>query len=248
MFSLLLFCISAACHSTLNAEEIKLGGGGATYHTILAAMKNSFEKTTGINLTLLQSTPKTIFLELLDNKLDAIVIAIPLEGIVDQVKKDGINVESANFTTTHIGSHKTVVILNKDNPIQKLSKQQLKDIFTGKSTNWKDVGGKNEPIMIVWTNVAPGTNNLFIKEILDNEQPTKELLQATDAINIKEMIASTNEAIGLLPLGIVDDTIKTPEAPSINSKVLIVTKNNPPSTLMQKFIDYMKGDGQKFVK
>lgn len=42
-----------------------------------------------------------------------------------------------------------LVLLNKANPVQNLSKQQVKDIFSGKITNWKTVGGKDQPIVVV---------------------------------------------------------------------------------------------------
>ena len=51
-----------------------------------------------------------------------------------------------------------------------LSKEQLKDIFTGKKTNWKDVGGKDMPIAVVYGNKIPGTNNVFMKQVMGGER------------------------------------------------------------------------------
>lgn len=68
------------------------------------------------------------------------------------------------LSSTVIGYDAVTIFVHKDNPVKGLSKEQLKGIFTGKIKNWKEVGGKNAPIV-------PNT------EILDGKRATLEMFQ-----------------------------------------------------------------------
>lgn len=61
------------------------------------------------------------------------------------------------------------VYVNKDNPVRELTLDQLKDIFTGKVTNWKDVGGKDAPIDIYSRENSSGTYEFFKENVLKKE-------------------------------------------------------------------------------
>ena len=65
-------------------------------------------------------------------------------------------------------------IVNKDVGVKDLTKQQLIDIFTGKTTNWKDVGGPNEDIVLVTRPTSSGTRATFQKYALDGNRRSKQ--------------------------------------------------------------------------
>lgn len=50
---------------------------------------------------------------------------------------------------------KTVVMIHPSNPITNLTNLEIKGLFTGKTRNWRDVGGKDAPVLIVWGKNAP---------------------------------------------------------------------------------------------
>lgn len=235
------FCMSAS------AEEIKVGGGGAACNTILRPVKPHFEKATGITLSVMQSTPKNGLISLLGGGLDAAVAAVSLEGMISGAEKDGVKVDAAALQKFVVGKNKTVIFLHKDNPVKTLSKEQVKGIFTGKITNWKAVGGKDMPIIVVWGKASPGQNAQLIKMMLDGEAVTKDVLDATDYANIKENVVTTPEAIGIDPIGLADASVSVPETPEMSSPVILVTKGAP-SPNVQKLLDFLKGEGQKHVK
>ncbi|MDH5178359.1 MAG: substrate-binding domain-containing protein [Gammaproteobacteria bacterium] len=58
-------------------------------------------------------------------------------------------IKKNNLIVYPIAHEPVLILLNKSNPVQDLSKQQVRDIFSGKITNWKNVGGKNQPIVVV---------------------------------------------------------------------------------------------------
>ncbi|MFZ5997031.1 MAG: substrate-binding domain-containing protein [Nitrospirota bacterium] len=230
------------------ADELKVGGGGAAINSIFKPIEAPFEKASGINLVLLQSTPKNGIIDLWKGSLDAATAAVSLEGMVSGAQKDGVQVDASALKSTEVGKNLTVVFVHKDNPVSSLSKDQLKGIFTGKIANWKEVGGKDSPIIVVWGKNSPGQNALFTKVILDGEAVTKDILETTDYAGIKENVASNPEGIGIDPLGMADGTVKAIKpTPEVSSPVIVVTKGAP-SPNIQKLIDFIKGEGQKYIK
>lgn len=235
------FCMAA------NAEEIRVGGGGAACNTIIKPVKPAFEKATGITLSVLQSTPKNGLIEMVQGRLDAAVAAVSMEGMISGAEKDGVKVDAASLQKTVVGKNKTVIFLHKDNPVKKLTKEQIKGIFTGKITNWKEVGGKDMPIVVVWGKASPGQNAQLTREMLDGAAVTKDIFDATDYASIKDSVVSTPEAIGIDPIGLADANVSVPETPEMSSPVILVTKGAP-SAGVQKLIDFIKGEGQKHIK
>jgi phosphate transport system substrate-binding protein len=230
------------------AAEIKLGGGGASISTVFNPIKAPFEKATGNNLIILQSTPKDGLKQLWKGDLEVAVTAVGLDGMIAGAAKDGVTIDKAALQALEIGTNKTVVLLHPSNPVTTLTKDQLKGLFTGKIANWKDVGGKDAPVLVVWGKNSPGQNALFTKNVLDGEKIVAENLETTDYKGIKDTVATNPEAIGIDPLGMVDETVKgikpTPEA---NSPIVIITKGAP-SAAVKQLIDFIKAEGKKYIK
>lgn len=230
------------------AAEIKLGGGGASISTVFAPVKAAFEKSSGNNLIILQSTPKDGLKQLWKGELEVAVTAVGLDGMIAGAAKDGVTIDKAALQAIEIGTNKTVVLLHPSNPVANLTKEQMKGLFTGKTTNWKDVGGKDAPVLVVWGKNSPGQNALFTKVILDGENITAENLETTDYKGIKETVAANPEAIGIDPLGMVDATVKgIKPSPEANSPILMITKGKP-SAAVQKLVDFIKTEGKKYIQ
>ena len=98
------------------------------------------------------------FKGIVDGDLDIIFCAKPSDEQVQYGLEKGIELEA-----TPIGREAFVFLVNKDNPVDNLSMQQLKDIFQGKITNWKDVGGSWRPINVVKRNQGSGSQTTLEK-------------------------------------------------------------------------------------
>lgn len=239
--ALLLICSVGAF-----ADEIKIGAGAAPV-SILKTVKEYFEKAKAVKLTIVEVGPKIAMQDLLKGTIDVAGAGVTLDEWIAVMKKDGIEVNKAELQSFVIGKSRAAVFINKFNPVSRLTKEQLKGIFTGKITNWKDVGGKDMPIIIVWGKLTPGMNTLFISKVLDGESPAKDVLEAVTGSDVKQNIASNHETIGIVASNVADDTIKVPEIPEISSDIILVTKGKPSPTV-QKLIDFIKGEGHKYIK
>jgi phosphate transport system substrate-binding protein len=106
------------------------------------------------------------------------------------------------------------VIVNKSNPINKLTIEDLHKIFTGQATNWKEFGGKDLHIVTLSREVSSGTHMYFKEEVIqlgkkDNkEEFSKETLLLTSSQAIVEEVAGNEGAIGYLGMGYLSDRTK----------------------------------------
>lgn len=98
------------------------------------------------------------------------------------------------------------VVVDPANTVVKLTKEELTDIYTGKVTNWSEVGGTDAPIVVVGREAGSGTRGAF-EEILKIEDACAYAneLDTTGAVMAK--VATTPGAIGYISLDVVDDSV-----------------------------------------
>lgn len=100
------------------------------------------------------------------------------------------------------------VIVDPDNGLDGLTKEQLVDIYTGSISNWSELGGTDEPIVVVGREAGSGTRDGFesILDVKDTCAYANEL-DSTGAVIAK--VASTPGAIGYASFGDLNDSVKT---------------------------------------
>lgn len=230
------------------AEELKIGAGGAPTENILKPIRDHFEQTSGIKLYITPSGPKNAFIDLQKGEVDAAAAGLSYQDWLALMKKDGAEIKDPGaFTSTLVGKDRIVVVVHKDNNVKSLTADQLKGIFTGQITSWKEVGGDDVPVLVVIGKLTPGTNAMFAGKFLGGKAILKDVLDATTADDVRLNVAANPSAIGFGPIAFVDGTVKLLATPELSRDIVILTKGKP-STKVQKLIDYIKGDGHKYVK
>ncbi len=128
---------------------------------------------------------------------------------IEMAEKRGVHPKE--FVIAYDG---VAVIVNLHNPIDRLSIKDLHDIFTGKVTNWKQLGGRDLPIVTLSREVSSGTHMYFKEEVVhlgkkdSIEEFSKETLLLTSSQAIVEEVASNEGAIGYLGMGYLSDRTK----------------------------------------
>ena len=102
------------------------------------------------------------------------------------------------------------IIVNQANPVSQLTIDQLSDIFTGRVTNWQDLGGNDEPIILVSRETNSGTHVYFLEEVVrkgDKENKdvfAPQTLLMPSSVGITSEVQRNPRAIGYDGLGYVD--------------------------------------------
>lgn len=99
------------------------------------------------------------------------------------------------------------VIVNPENSVKKLTRQQLEDIFTGKITNWKDVGGADMDIVCYSRESSSGTYEFFKTTVLKNKNYTSSCLMMPATASIVQAVSQTKGAIGYVGMAYVNSTV-----------------------------------------
>lgn len=221
------------------AVQIKVGGGGAACKGFIAPFVEPFEDDTGVSVVIKPTTPAQGLIELNDGHVDIATAAVSFDEMIKGAARSGITIDSSLFNVKEIGSNKTLVFLHKSNRVRKLSKKQLSNIFTGKITNWNQVGGANQEIVVVWGIATPGQNGLFSRQILEDLPITPKRKEVTDYISIRDFVATNPGAIGIGPQGFAIASTNNPQIPLIISPVTVVTKKDA-SAESEKLLQYVK--------
>lgn len=166
------------------------------------------------------------------------------------------------------------VIVNPENPIQQLSLQQISDIYSGKYTNWSQLGGEDRPIVRVSRETNSGTHVYFLEEVLRLGEDDNDTLFSPDTLLLLSSQGITSEvrdnpnAIGYDGLGYVTPDVKVvavsesedgpfiyPSVESVNqgsypiARDLYIYSAGQPSTQVQAYLDWiMSSQGQEIVK
>ena len=97
--------------------------------------------------------------------------------------------------------------------VKSLTKAQLQDIFTGKVTNWKDVGGPDEAVVLITRPSTSGTRALFTKYALDGkEELSNKSMETDDSGTLVQTVSQTKGAIGYVALSYLMNNTVTPLA------------------------------------
>ncbi|WP_418223682.1 phosphate ABC transporter substrate-binding protein [Clostridium isatidis] len=172
--------------------------------------------------------------------------------------------EKAEVKGTAIAYDGIALIMNKSNTVKDLTMDQIKGIYTGQITNWKEIeGGKDAPIVVVSREEGSGTRDAF-QEIIgyESEELTKEAMISNGNGGVKETVVGNENAIGFVSFEYLDDAINvaTVEGAEASAEAVknssykisrpfnIVTKEGNLTENGQKFIDFILGDeGQQIV-
>ncbi len=143
------------------------------------------------------------------------------------------------LTSYVVAEEETVVIVNAANSVGPLSKEQLKGLFSGKIQNWKEVGGKDGQVLVVWPRVAAGPTATFTKQIMDGGPVTKEVLDVASVFDTVDAVASNPEAISIINAEKVKAGSRRVTTPPIKRPLTLISKTNP-APKVKKLLDYLQ--------
>ena len=166
------------------------------------------------------------------------------------------------------------VIVHPDNPVDKLTIPQMADIYTGRITNWSEVGGKDETIVLLSRETNSGTHVYFLEEVVRRGEKENTDIFAPQTLLMPSSVGITSElrrnpnAIGYDGLGYVDEhhekivnvavddsaPFVKPSVASASDGSYPISRNlymytaGQPTGVTQEYLDWIRGDeGQEIV-
>lgn len=154
------------------------------------------------------------------------------------------------------------VIVHPSNPVSKLSLSQIKDIYTGKISNWSRLGGRNQKIVVISRDIASGTYETFNELVLKKEKVRADALRQASNLSVANIVSRVKGSIGYVGLGYLSRKLKALSVNGVKpstetvvkdtypiSRPLFMYTNGKPKGLVKNFINFVMGrQGQRIVK
>lgn len=224
---------SLACTSVC-AEILEITGGTVPYADSIEPRLAEI-KALGIDIKFNGVGTGRGMLALIDGKAAVASCGDTLADGINAAKKAAAK-ESRQITPpdtlvyTRIGTDEMSVIIHKTNPVGELSKAQLKDLATGKVTNWKEVGGPDLPVKVIVTEPSLAPGQFFQNTIMDGAPYAKDATEVRSPKEVITWVSRTPGGFGAAPEPFMKkepgDT-KRVKAPPLMRPLGIVTVGEP---------------------
>ena len=142
---------------------------------------------------------------LMDNTTDIAMASRPIKFS----EKMKIKAAGEEVNEVIVAYDALAVVVHPSNPVKQLTRQQLEDIFRGKITNWKQVGGDNRKIVVYSRETSSGTYEFFKESVLKNKNYMASSLSMPATGAIIQSVSQTKGAIGYVGLAYVSPRVKT---------------------------------------
>ena len=142
---------------------------------------------------------------LLDNTTDIAMASRPIKFS----EKMKIKSAGEDVAAIVVANDALAVVAHPSNPVKQLTRQQLEDIFRGKITNWKQVGGDDRKIVVYSRETSSGTYEFFKESVLKNKNYMASSLSMPATGAIIQSVSQTKGAIGYVGLAYVSPRVKT---------------------------------------
>lgn len=241
---------------TTMAETLEVSGSTTVQTRIFENATSALKTATGMDIKFLPVGSGKGLIALADGKVSVSATSEPLADTIKSAEKAAKELDKTFTAPSNLKFHELardeiVVIVHKENPVQSLSKAQLKDLNTGKVTNWKDVGGPDLPVKVITSHAGSATRGMFQKMMLDGSEyvasaaeirTTKE--EITEVGKDKGAIGAVSEAFFAANPG----KVKTVKAPDMVRPLALITAGAPKPEV-QKMIDFLQSkEGKKLMK
>lgn len=237
----------AGCGSKQNVTT----DGSTSMEAVIGALGEAFEANTGITVTY-NPTGSSAGIEAVSaGRCD---IGLSSRELKDEEKAEGLK-------ATVLALDGIAIIVNPENSVTDLTLSQIADIYTGKITDWKDVGGDAGEIVLIGREAGSGTRDGF-ESVTDTEDACKYRQELTSTGDVITAVSQNPNAIGYASLASVKDSVKalkvngvTPGEDTVKDGsyavqrpfVLVTREDTELSENAQKFFDYITSEDAEEV-
>ena len=168
-----------------------------------------------------------------------------IEAVITRAAKIGMSSrpllgQEKNLYSVTIAKDAIAIILHPKNPVQDLSLDQIREVFSGKIKSWKELKGISRPIVLVTREEGSGTREAFQKLVMGKEEISLESLVQDSNGAIRQVVSGDQNAIGYISLGLVNEKVMLLKISTVHPSVNNI--ENGSYTLVRPFLFVFNGE------
>jgi len=219
------------------ATELRISGAATVAGGIITPNKAAIEQETGLTLNMTVNGDGNGLKDLYAGKVDVAMVAAPIKVTEETLNKANPgSISIAGFEVAPIGTASIKFIVNPANPVKSLTEDQLKGIFSGKITSWKDVGGADQPILVVAETPGLGTRANIVTSFLGGAEITDKARIMQALVQVAQVVAQAPNAIGYGNSASITGAVTVVPGTDVKQPLGLATKGAP-SADVKKLID-----------
>ncbi|HYV92551.1 MAG TPA: PstS family phosphate ABC transporter substrate-binding protein [Chitinophagales bacterium] len=207
MKKLILIAVVICFNMASFAQKIVVKGSDTVLPLSQKEAEEFMKKNPAQGITVIGGGSGVGIAALLDNSTDIAMSSRPLK--MDERMK--LQDAGRAFKEVTIAFDALSVIVNPENKVGKLTREQLEGIYTGKITNWKEVGGDDLKIIVYSRESSSGTYEFFKEHVMNRKNYASSVLNMPATGAIVQSVSQTKGAIGYIGLAYMEKTVKAIE-------------------------------------
>ncbi len=202
--AVLAACLFAGSPAAAQAKKITIDGSTTVGPIAKAFAEYYMQKNPGLNITVSESGSGNGAKALVNGMCDVADMSRFMKA--EEFKAA---VEKGIYPVAHVVAIDGIaIIVHPGNPVSGLTVEQVRDIYTGKVTNWKQIGGPDVMIVMISRDTNSGTYESFETLVMNKEKISDKAEYVGSNGAIRQRVQSTPAAIGYVGLGFADRTVK----------------------------------------
>ncbi len=226
------------------AAQVRLRGATTVIDRVVTPHRDAVEKATGHTLEVVGNATGKGLVDLHEGRADAALVSEPMEIATVAAAAAGRAVDRSKLQFHVVANDSIVFVVHPSNPVTSLSWEQLRDVHTGRIKNWRELGGKDQPITVFSDTPTGGTRAMVRATVMSGQDYGPSVVALTAVKKVQDMVAADPTGIGGLGKGFVDGRTKAVQTKVLERPLGFVTIGAP-SPAVKAVIEAFKAEVAK---
>lgn len=202
-FAALMLTVATAPAQTAEADPLIVQGSTTFNRRIMEPFEAEIEAQSKQEITVIPNRTMLGIIALLEGRAQMAMLSAPLESEIAKLKKAMPGLAYDRLKAFEISSTRVAFIVHPSNPVRKATLEQMKKVLTGEITNWRTLGGKDEPIRIATVGGGGGVVTSIESDLLGGHPVHgPNILYVRTALQLVQVVEQERNSLGFAQLSL----------------------------------------------
>lgn len=215
--------------SLASAGEVRMTGSTTTFLQVIQKYQAKVAEQTGATIKATGATTGKGLSALSAGQVEIALAADSLENLAKNAAEKGTPFKAEEYQEIYLKDSFLVCIVNKANKVNKLSEPQVRGLLSGDIKSWKDLGGADQPVVVIMEKESSANYALITKQLLGTTPLTKKATMVENVRHVSANVAELETAFGISPDFYLDEHVRIASDAKITQHLCLIIKKDCPS-------------------